>query len=282
MIRCAIAMGVVLGLFSMQACTTTRGLPDPVACLQIDDNTVRLRGEINDAMALCAQQVITADTTRVVVNTPGGDTRAGRAIARHIAKLPRTLVIDGECSSSCGNYFVPAAHRLEATPGSFIAIHGTPDPALVERSRRDLSEQLASAVLSGEITEAERQVTLDEFRQRGQENLDAEAAFADDFGVPKGWRLFRETPDASVTAAFAEHFEGGPRPVRQRGAASAILIVEPALLESCLPGVDPGNYRTNFEVTVIGDAREKAALERRSGVFSGSLTCKPPEGAPVS
>ncbi|MEO0818499.1 MAG: hypothetical protein AAFX86_14495 [Pseudomonadota bacterium] len=279
MVHRALAMVIGLAVFMLPACTSTRGLLGSNACLMLDDSTVRLRGEINDAMEACARETLTRDVTRVVVNTPGGETGAGRAIARQIAEVPRTLVIDGECSSSCGNYFVPAAARLEATPGSLIAIHGTPDPALMEKSRRSTSESLAADVMAGRLTEAQRQEQLAALDAQVQLTLEDEALFAAEFGVPPGWRLYRERADDSIVDAFANHFNGNPRPVRQRVIGRATLVVEPTLLESCLPRVDPGNYRTNFEATVIGDARERAAIEARNGVFSGTLICKRPEGA---
>jgi len=277
-------LAFLFGLLAMSlpACTSTRILLDPTPCLAIDETSVRLRGEIDDTMAACARESLTSEVTRVVVNTPGGETGAGRAIARLIAEAPRTLVIDGECSSSCGNYFVPAAARLEATPGSVIAIHGTPDPALMTRSRQLASESLAADVMSGEITEAERRAALETLGERTAITLEDEARFAREFGVPPGWRLYREQADASLIDVFATHFDGSPRPVRQRVTGSAILIVEPTLLESCLPRVDPGNYRASFETSVIGNPRRRAALEARNGVFSGTLTCKRPEGTPNS
>ncbi|MEM1151637.1 MAG: hypothetical protein AAGI03_13955, partial [Pseudomonadota bacterium] len=99
---------------------------------------------------------------------------------------------------------------------------------------------------------------------------------------PPGWRLYRERADDSIVNTFARHFNGSPRPVREAVLGQAILIVEPALLESCLSRVDPGNYRTNFEATVFGDDRARMAIEQRGGVFSGTLTCKSPQGAPSS
>lgn len=274
------AIGLILAAVALPACTSTRILLDPSPCLKLDDTTVRLRGEINADMEACAANALTAGVERVVVNTPGGDTQAGRAIARKIAGLPRTLVIDGECSSSCANYFVPAAIRLEATPGSFIAIHGTPDPALMERSRRETSEELASAVMAGEMSEAERQAALDDLAQRQQAELADEAAFAEMFGVPPGWRLYRESADENLGQTFVRHLNGLPRPSEVKGAA--VLIVEPTLLESCLPRVDPGSYRIRFETSVIGDNRQRRAIEARGGVFSGRLTCKRPQGSPIS
>lgn len=277
-----LAAAAWLAMLWLSACTSTRVLLDPSPCLEIDDTTVRLRGPIDADMQACAARTLTPQVSRIVVNTPGGSTDAGRTIARQIAALPRTLVIDGECSSSCGNYFVPAAVKLEATPGSYIAIHGTPDPALMEASRRQLSEALAQDVLSGNITEGERRDALDDFQARKREELAAEQEFAETFRVPPGWRLYREMPQSTVIDALSRHFQGAPRPVREAVSGRAVLIVEPTLLESCLSHVDPGNYRTNFEATVYGDARNRAAIDRRGGVFSGTLTCKRPKGAPSS
>jgi len=270
-------------LMGMGACAGIEPQRFAGGCSVIDASTVRLSGEIDDAMQTCAETTITPRVTRVVVDSPGGDTGAGREIGRLIGAVPRTLVIDGECSSSCGNYFVPAAARIQAMPGSYIAIHGTPDPALMERSRISLSEELAAQVLSGEIGETDRQAALSDFDLRLEAELAAEEVFSEDFGVPKGWRLYREAGTRPRGfAAFLTHFTGSLRQRQTPVEGRTYLIVEPAMLESCLPRVDPGNYRTNFEATVTGDPQRLAAIERRGGVFSGSLACRSEEGAPAS
>ena len=42
-------------------------------------------------------------------------------------------IVDGECSSSCGNYLAPLGHRkLHVTEGSFISLHGVPARGLFD------------------------------------------------------------------------------------------------------------------------------------------------------
>lgn len=67
----------------------------------------------------------------IVVDTVGGDVAASMRIGRRIFKDKSEIVVDGECSSSCGNYLAPIGHRkLHVTEGSVIAIHGTPPRGL--------------------------------------------------------------------------------------------------------------------------------------------------------
>ncbi|MEM1105651.1 MAG: hypothetical protein AAGH87_04610 [Pseudomonadota bacterium] len=276
----ALAPAALLALALAPACTSTRILLDPSPCLTIDAGTVRLRGDVDGAMEACAELALTPEIRRVVVNSPGGSTQAGREIGRMIARSPRTLVIDGQCASSCGNYFVPAAVRIEATPGSVIALHGTPDPALAARSAEQLGEELSAELMAGRITGAERRAALDNLSRTASQQLDAEARFAADFSVPPGWRLYREDPEEPLSDTYRRHFDGAPRPSPVAG--PAILIVEPTMLESCLPQLDSFDYRSTFEESVISDPDVRAEIEGLGGVFSGTLACKPPEGDPVS
>ena len=256
--------------------------PDLGPCTQVSGQTLRLEGYIDEDMAACAATMLTPEVTRVVVNSPGGLTRPGRAIARKIAETPRTLVVDGWCTSSCGNYFVPAAARLQATPGSYIGLHGTPDPG---SDRLFLEQQIAewdAAVAAGEMSPEARAAQESAWRENSASMFADEDAFADEFGILPGWRLYRGEDCIDPATCFLRYFTGSLRPRDLPVNGQAMMVVEPDMLESCLPDLDPGNYREIFQATILDDPTRKAEIEAANGLFTGTLACVSPEETPNS
>jgi hypothetical protein len=239
--------GVAVAVALLSACATPIPAP-PMACERSDTATLILSGATDKAMLACAETELTQTVETVIVSSFGGDTGAARAIARLIGAAPRTLVVRGECLSSCGNYFVPAAARLRLEPGAFIGLHGTPDP-----------------LLFAGVTGADRAVI--------EAELAEEAAFATTFGSPRGWRIYREA-DASrgiVTPDMTGE-------LRDLGSArrEALLIVERAFLETCLPHVEIVGEA--IAATVIEDEARLSYLRSLGGFGTGSLTCNPGTG----
>lgn len=273
-----------LAAFWFLAGCASVGLSAPALgpCTQVSGQTLRLEGYIDEEMAACASAMLTPEVTRVVVNSPGGLTRPGRAIARRIAESPRTLVVDGWCTSSCGNYFVPAAARLQATPGSYIGLHGTPDPGSDKLFLAQQVEEWDAMVEAGEMTEEERLAQETAWCENSAEMFAAEDAFAADFGVLPGWRLYRSEDCVDPATCFLRHFTGSLRPRDLPVNGQAMMVVEPDMLESCLPGLDPGNYRAVFEDTILADPARKAEIEAANGLFTGTLACVPVEETPGS
>lgn len=69
----------------------------------------------------------------IVLDTPGGDMAASLRIGRRLFRDKAEIIVDGECSSSCGNYLAPLGHRkLHVTEGSFISLHGVPPRGLFD------------------------------------------------------------------------------------------------------------------------------------------------------
>lgn len=59
-----------------------------------------------------------------VVQSEGGGVGPAIDLARRLAEVGATLRIRGRCESSCANYLIPAAARVEAEPASRISFHG--------------------------------------------------------------------------------------------------------------------------------------------------------------
>jgi len=62
----------------------------------------------------------------VHIRSVGGDVRPAWDIGRRLHAERRGLVVLGPCYSSCANYLVPAAARLEVRAGGVILLHGSP------------------------------------------------------------------------------------------------------------------------------------------------------------
>jgi hypothetical protein len=61
---------------------------------------------------------------RLVVNSFGGDSRTGMAIASLLSKYQVALTVQGFCMSSCANYLLPAAREVQLD-NAVIGLHGS-------------------------------------------------------------------------------------------------------------------------------------------------------------
>lgn len=242
--------------------------PETGTCQQVDAKTLKLSGPIDDAMKACALTLLTPDIETVMVTTKGGEVFAGRAIGYKIGERPRHLIIDRLCMSSCGNYFVPAAARVTLLPRSVIGLHGTPDPHMLVNP--DMENHMASMVEDGDVASEGLTRILKRKSDRRDKQLAAEAKFAAHFKVPKGWRHYREAGDADD--GWRRHFtEGSDMGVTP----DKFMIVEAAMLESCLPHVETENYQADLNTSVFNDVKFWASLEETIGAYrSLGLTCK--------
>ncbi|WP_339746467.1 hypothetical protein [uncultured Maricaulis sp.] len=207
-------------------------------CRQLDARTLEINGRINAALADCVDVLLGSEIDTVIVTSQGGETFAGRRIGNRIGDRPRTLVVRDRCLSSCGNYFVPAAQRLVLEPGAVVGLHGTPDPATMARHMRHFEASLDRDVAAGEISRDARDRSLSGQVERDAAQLDEEAAFAERFGVPKGWRLYRGVGDGRT--GFLQYFNGRNEALDGRW---DLLVVEAPMLQSCLPHVLAEGYQ---------------------------------------
>jgi len=162
-----------------------------------------------------------------------------------IAKAPRTLVVEDVCLSSCGNYFVPAAEKVVVQPGAFIGLHGTVDPSTIEFRGLDLVKFAPE--------------------------LEAEAKFALEFSVARGWRLFRDAYDPSVGRIPTPDMEGELRP-HDRSAGHGFLLVERPFLRSCLPHVEIVELPAYEQI--ISNKDTASLISQLGAVGTGTMVCK--------
>ncbi|WP_297736992.1 hypothetical protein [uncultured Maricaulis sp.] len=229
--RVKLMLVLIASGLSLVVWATPSRLEAPYQCELLGASTVVLSGRINEEMADCADALLRPEITTVVVASDGGETFAGRRIGHRIGDRPRTLVIRDRCLSSCANYFIPAARRLELGNHAVIGLHGTPDPSMRERSR--FAQELEQALLAGEITEDNYARSIAQHNSRWERQLAEEQAFAERFAVPPGWRLYRDADDSRL--GFLQYFIGT---TDQLEASNwTMLVVEAPMLRSCLPGL---------------------------------------------
>ncbi len=264
LITALIATGLILGVW-----VTAMTMEVPYRCGLRDAVTVELSGRIDNEMADCADALLEPEITTVVVTSNGGETFAGRRIGHRIGDRPRTLVIQGRCLSSCANYFVPAAQRLELDHGAIIGLHGTPDPFLRERS--DLAHDLEQALVAGEITEDHYARSISNDVTRWERQLTEEQAFAERFNIPPGWRLYRNAGDTELD--FLQHLVG----TNDQLEASnwTMLVIEAPMLRSCLPHLQVSGYPDASDGSAWRAPGRWARWAYPGGVWSGDLRCAP-------
>lgn len=229
---------------------------DAAACRQETPDVFALEGEITAALATCVAATFQPSTREVILNSMGGDVASALDIAAHFEGRRLTMRVRNACNSSCANYFLPLARRIVVEPGGLIILHGSVDPWTVERailSAQDGPDPGGPSMRDG----------------AGFERLRALAARQADFAarnsIPPGWLLYREAgSDGRDIAGLSDD-------LRPRGRH---LLVEEALLRSCLTGADIQPYQDDLQ-------RRWLRSYRRIGLYlsriepSGAAVCVP-------
>ena len=258
-----IVVGVVAVNFSAGIPTTDH----PNKCTIIDTATIRLAGTIDKDMKQCAEDLITPNITTVILNSTGGDVGYGRAIGYRLGNVPRRLIIEKYCLSSCGNYFVPAAQSIELKPGAVIGLHGSPDPQML--SSNELEKHLSQLSTAGSQSVSSAQRVLDRKILQREQQLAEESKFAKQFSIPMGWRLYRDADETKD--AWRKHFVDGS----DVGITiDDFLIVEEKMITSCLPHIEIIKFQDILETSVLKTRRWKT-LQKKIGAYrSFGLLCK--------
>ena len=245
--------------------------PRPPKCRLRSPSHLELRGPMDQSMDACVEARMTETVRKVTVSSPGGDTKIARRIARRMSKSPRQLVIDGMCFSSCANYLVPVASEVVVTADGLIGLHGTPDPFTLGKQVKATKSVIQKKQEAGDLSKARARQLLQELSEELKRELDDEAQFAADFSVSKGWRLYRDAHASEH--GFLKYFQGTPRRPLKHG--WTFLIVESAMLRSCLPRVKAPGFQGHMENKIMARQAEIQRLEDMGFVLSGTLSCAP-------
>jgi hypothetical protein len=262
MLRTALALGIGLGgCATLPSLTEERLAGQP--CLQEDAETFLVRGHIDAAMTECVTAALLPTTRTLILDTPGGDVASALTIAERFEGRGLVMRIVGECNSSCANYFLPLARRIEVEPGSVVLLHGSIDAQFIDLMVRDRDAFLRERATRGRSPE-EAETDYTRFLDSTAALAAREEAFARRNGVAPGWLLRRRQGSSAI-----EGTEGAPR-----GDATAALIVEEDMMRSCLTAVDVQPYRLPLAGTPVVPFRDLWWLWRGLA-RSGGLRCAP-------
>lgn len=174
--------------------------------------TLTYVGPTGQALVACLNTRPKAKTLKIT--SLGGPVIEAVAAARIVAERAMAVEVAGFCGSSCGNYIVAAAARLDVLPDSVIMLHGAPlaDPMAQRQQAIDALERAGIAedfqtndMLRQAIAQLQAQRTLHD-------------RFAADFAVGRGWY--------DLTAYY--------RALRDHPDDQPMLLVSPDFVRACL------------------------------------------------
>lgn len=226
-------------------------------CEQRSPEVFAITGEIDAALASCVRAEFAETTSVLVLDTMGGNVEAALDIAELIAGRQLTMRVEGECNSSCANYFLPLARRIEMAPNAMVLLHGGVDPWTIDlwRSRRAEFE----AMRMGQADDGSDD-GFARFADLAERTAARQAAFADRHDVSPGWLLYR-TPGSRNVAGLSRTPSG-----------SLALLVEERMMRSCLPSVEIAPYQTSLERRWLRSYRRIGLMWSRI-TPSGDVTC---------
>lgn len=231
------------------------------SCRQQTAEVFRIEGSIDPEMAACVEAAWNPTTQVLVLNSPGGDVATALDIAARFEGRGLEMRVEGECNSSCANYFLPLARRIVVEPGAVVMLHGSVDPALRARMTDDRAAFLRDRMGEG-ATPEEAQAAFDAGVARIDAMIARQAEWAGRNGVPPGWLLYRQPGSTDVVG-----IEGEPDGDVRRG-----LLVEEAMMRSCLPNVEIAPYASRYGSGPV-NALRALVVRLRGFAWSGEMRC---------
>jgi hypothetical protein len=231
------------------------------ACEQRTAVVFAITGEIDAELSRCVRETFDESTRELVLDTNGGSVEAALDIAGILAGRGLTMRVEGECNSSCANYFLPLARRIEFSPRSIVLLHGGVDPWTIDRFRSRKSEFMALQARNGRSVE-EAEVAFAEFLAKVETTATRQAEFAQRHGVAPGWLLYRTPGSDDVTGLDHEP------------SLSRAILVEERMMRSCLPGVEIAPYQPALASRWLRSYRRLGLLWERIAP-SGRTVCRP-------
>jgi len=196
-----------------------------VTCSYPGDSVVRFIGESGPSLTSCVQRFAGRSGMTLILSSPGGDAADAIRAAELMAGRDWTVIVRGMCSSSCANYLLPVAARIEVEPYSAVLLHGAPYdeegvyqwflPGVLERQRA------ANPDVSEAMVDQARRFT----REQARLLVERHKAFAGRRIVDSGWYDLSAFPQP----------EGG-------FGGRTFAIVDPDFLRSSLPNLEIGRF----------------------------------------
>ena len=242
---------------------TTATSPDDRtgACEQRTAEVFAITGAIDAELARCVRESFAESTRELVLNSEGGSIEAALDIAEVLQGRNLTMRVEDECNSSCANYFLPLARRIEIGPEAMVLLHGSIDPWTIDRMRSNKPAFMAMQARNGRSAE-QAETDFAGLISKSEALATRQAEFTRRHAVAPGWMLFR-MPGSEDIPGLINH----PTDVK------AILVEEP-MLRSCLPNVEIAPYQQALERHWTHSYRRLGLLWERIGP-SGRAVCSP-------
>jgi hypothetical protein len=231
------------------------------ACEQRTAEVFAITGAIDAELARCVRETFAESTRELVLNSEGGSIEAALDIAEVLQGRGLTMRVEDECNSSCANYFLPLAKRIEIGPRAMVLLHGSIDPWTIDRMRSNKPAFMAMQARNGRSPE-QAETDFAGLISKSEALAARQADFARRHAVAPGWMLFRMAGS-----------DGIPGLVNHPTAVKAILVEEP-MLRSCLPNVEIAPYQQALERHWTQSFRRLGLLWDRIGP-SGRTVCAP-------
>lgn len=231
------------------------------ACEQRTAEVFAITGEIDAELSRCVRETFAGSTHELVLDSQGGSVEAALDIAEILEGRGLTMRVEGQCNSSCANYFLPLARRIEFSPRSIVLLHGSIDPWTIDRFRSRKSEFMALLAKNGRSVE-EAEIAFAESMARTETTATRQAEFAQRHNVAPGWLLYR-TPGSDDVPGL------DPEPTRSRA-----ILVEERMMRSCLPGVEIAPYQQALASRWLRSYRRLGLIWERIAP-SGQTVCRP-------
>lgn len=166
------------------------------AVVRVEADTVYYTGNFSQASSTAfdaaVQGIPRGRITRLVISSGGGDTVAGRHVARWVRDMSVVVEVDVICFSSCADYVFPAGKARVIRADAFVGWHGNERQFDVIAARRGVRvvdlPQLRRLVPEGQSPEQQRAFLEEVVRsiavtQKDEADFYAQLGLSDAFAV---------------------------------------------------------------------------------------------------
>ncbi len=189
--RALALVAILIGGPALAQQTPARPSTDAHPVVTIEGDTLTYIGGINEAGLTALSEAVRhlprGQVTRMLVNSGGGDTKAGIYIGSIVADLKPDLTIDVGCFSSCANFIAPAAASITLRENAFLGWHGNDRgfQIVADQLGLTLREHLRATVAAGAAdTGTDIEAWLDEAVPALEALIAEEAALYKRIGLP--------------------------------------------------------------------------------------------------
>ena len=184
---------------------------------------IRYIGETNQKLIDCLSKYKKNIRVILKITSPGGNTETAISAAEIIEKHKWSVEVIGFCLSSCGNYIIPAAHKLIVKPYSIIALHGSNPPS--SQQLRDAFKKVR--IEAGAIDNDELTKELDNDIKRNDTIFQHQNDAALRLGVKKYWL----NPDPAIIAIAEKSLNKG-----------GMWYIDREMYSSCIGKIKQNNF----------------------------------------